>query len=452
MKNKTLALAIATTLSAATLATPVKAGGVGSTGTPPVLYVVKDLGTLGGSNGDGVHNNARGWVVGLSSVAGDQSEHAFLWRDGAMSDLGALGGLNSFALTVSDSGVIAVSAETALPDPLKEDFCPFATQNIPPTSPTGLTCLGAVWRDGVLTALPTLGGNNGVATGENSQGQVVGWAETSTTDPTCPAPQTLDYYGVVWGPEKGEIHALPPLPGDTVSLAALINERGQVVGQSGPCISPGQVFNVVLAHGVIWEKGHPASLGSLGGSQATFPFAINNEGQVVGQSNLKGDLVFHAFFWQKGDMADLGVLPGDVYSFAFGINDRGQVVGASVAANFSNIRAFLWQNGVMTDLNTLIKPGSTSLYIVFGNAINSRGEIAGQAFNPSNGEYRAVLLIPCDAGHADVAGCKSGSQSPTVASAQSSRPWLLSPTPHGVRALLQKSLLIRFGLGGMNLH
>ena len=234
MKTETLTLTLAMILSATALAASVKAGGVGSTGTPPVLYVVKDLGTLGGSNANGNGINNRGWVVGNANVAGDQSGRAFLWRDGVMADLGTLGGLNSFANTVSNSGLIAVSAETATPDPLKENFCPFASSNIPPTSPTGSTCLGALWRDGVLTALPTLGGNNGEATGENSRGEVVGWAETSTKDPTCAAPQALDYYGVVWGPRKGEIHALPPLPGDTVSLATVINERGQVVGQSGP--------------------------------------------------------------------------------------------------------------------------------------------------------------------------------------------------------------------------
>jgi probable HAF family extracellular repeat protein len=185
MKTNTLILTIALTLSATALAAPVEAAGIGSTGTPPVLYAVKDLGTLGGSNADGVGINARGWVVGLSYIAGDQSEHAFLWRDGVMSDLGTFGGLNSYALTIANSGVIAVSAETASPDPLSEYFCNFATQNFPPTSPTGLTCRAARWRDGALTALPTLGGNNGEATGENSLGQVVGWAETSDL---CRAP------------------------------------------------------------------------------------------------------------------------------------------------------------------------------------------------------------------------------------------------------------------------
>ena len=194
------------------------------------------------------------------------------------------------------------------------------------------------------------------------------------------------------------------------------------------------------------------NLGSLGGTQGTFPYSINNEGQVVGQSNLTGDAVFHAFLWRKGVMADLGVLPGDVYSAAFGLNDRGQAVGGSFGPNFSTVRAFLWQNGVMTDLNTLIKPGSTSLYVVFGNNINSRGEIAGQAFNPANGEFRAVLLIPCDAGHATNAACAGGSQDATAASAQNHRVWLPSPSPQGVRALLERRLSGRFAAGLMNIH
>jgi hypothetical protein len=59
-------------------------------------------------------------------------------------------------------------------------------------------------------------------------------------------PAALDYYGVVWGPGKGEIRALPPLPSDTLSLAANINERGQVVGQSGPCINPKGFLNGVF--------------------------------------------------------------------------------------------------------------------------------------------------------------------------------------------------------------
>ena len=38
---------------------------------------------------------------------------------------------------------------------------------------------------GVMTGLPTLGGDNGFATGVNDRGQIVGWAEDNTHDPTC---------------------------------------------------------------------------------------------------------------------------------------------------------------------------------------------------------------------------------------------------------------------------
>ena len=61
---------------------------------PPPHYTVINLGTLGGSVADGyggVTNN--GWVSGDSFLQGTptyQIEHAFLWRDGVMTDLDGL--------------------------------------------------------------------------------------------------------------------------------------------------------------------------------------------------------------------------------------------------------------------------------------------------------------------------------------------------------------------------
>src|ERR1700730_12488342 len=39
--------------------------------------------------------NNKGWVTGLSNLAGDQNHHAFLWVKGVKMDLGTLGGPNS---------------------------------------------------------------------------------------------------------------------------------------------------------------------------------------------------------------------------------------------------------------------------------------------------------------------------------------------------------------------
>ena len=60
-----------------------------------ISYMVKDLGTFGGTQGvaEGISN--RGWVVGDANLTGNQSVRAFLWLDGVKTDLGTLGGVNS---------------------------------------------------------------------------------------------------------------------------------------------------------------------------------------------------------------------------------------------------------------------------------------------------------------------------------------------------------------------
>ena len=443
MKARTLTLIAAMTLSVAALAVP---GGavaqVPQASGRPVLYTVVDLGTLGGSGATASTINDRGWVVGGSNLSGDQSGHGFLWRDGAMTDLGTLGGPNSYAFAGKNNrGLITGAAETASADPLAENppFCPLAVLNSPQTTPTGLICRGFVWRDGKMTALPTLGGNNGEASAANNQGQVVGFAEKST-NAQCPN-LPLDYEAAVWGPGAGEVQTLPPLPGDKVSFGLAINASGLVAGSSGPCISANYVATGVFPpHAVIWERGQATNLGSLGGTLGVLPAEINSRGQVAGTSYVLGDAVFHAFLWQKGVMTDLGVLPGDAFSQAGGINDQGQVVGGSFGPSFSGSRPFLWQAGVMTDISALIKPGSTSLTITFANDINSRGEIAAQGFDPSSGEFRAVLLIPCNAQHPDNKGC-AGSATAVAAAFTPHPPWVALPDQ--IRARLQQ----RFGLG-----
>ena len=56
------------------------------------------------------------------------------------------------------------------------------------------------------------GGNNGAANAINNWGKVAGFAENSTPDPGCPAPQVLHFKPVVW--EKGRVNQLHTLGGD----------------------------------------------------------------------------------------------------------------------------------------------------------------------------------------------------------------------------------------------
>jgi len=353
----------------------------------PVHYTVTDLGTLGGTFGVAYGINNAGKVGGGATlVNGDQ--HSFLWtQSGGMQDLGTLGGPNSAAGGPNNRTQLAVLSDTTTADPYGEDFCGFGT---------GLICLGAVWQHDVMTPLPTLGGNNGAAIGINNRGQSMGYAENSTQDATCPAPQVFDYEAVLWGPEPGQVQELPPLPKDTVGFALGINDLGQVVGSSGTCANTPLVPQPVGPHAVLWEHGVPINLGSLGGQQVSTGATINNRGEVAGASDLPGDQALHSFLWtRETGMQDLGTLPGDVDSLpgaTGGINNRRQVVGWS-CDSAGNCRAYIWQNGVMTDLNALIPPTSP-LYLVIAYAITDAGQIVGQAVEKSTGDIHAFLATP----------------------------------------------------------
>jgi probable HAF family extracellular repeat protein len=237
-----------------------------------------------------------------------------------------------------------------------------------------------------MRPLPTLGGTNGFATGANNKGQIIGWAENTVHDATCVVPQVLQFRAVVWGPKVGQIRELPPLPGDTVSAATALNDRGQVVGISGICDRAIGRFSAI--HAVLWQNGKVIDIGNLGGVAWNTPMSVNEHGDVVGFSNTSsaagGGFAAHAFLWTRRDgIRDLGTLPGDSTSQALGINERREIVGTSCDASFS-CRAFLWRDGVMTDLNTLVASDYHGTLIT-ANDINQSGRITGQALEHATG-------------------------------------------------------------------
>jgi probable HAF family extracellular repeat protein len=401
MGTKALTLTIAMTLSATALALPVTAVAQDQQKpqTKPVHYSVRILSTLGGTAGVGNSVNNRGWVSGGANLTGDTTQHAALWRNGMITDLGTLGGPNSFVNgpMKNERGEIAGFAETATPDPLGEAFClgvTFLGFN------DGVTCLGFHWQDGVMAPLPPLaGGNNSQANGVNNMDQVVGFAENGIRDATCTPPQVLQFEPVIWGPKKGQIQQLPPLPGDSDAGGFGINDNGEVTGCSGICAN---VSGNSCLHAVVWKDGSPTNIGGLG--PLNVGGDINNRGQVLGLSLLPDNATFHSWLWEKGVITDLGTLPGRPLVFAGGLNNKGQAVGHSCDATDTYCHAYLWENGVMTDLNSLIPGGAYYLY--YAGDINDRGEIAGVAVDPATGASPAFLAIPCDEEHAHVEGCE----------------------------------------------
>jgi len=184
---------------------------------------------------------------------------------------------------------------------------------------------------------------------------------------------------LIW--QKDVIHELPTFPGDSDGFAAAINDRGQVVGQTGDCTN--------AFHAVLWEHGTVSDLGTLGELQLG-PQDINNQGQVVGVAFSATTLV--AFLWENGVATNLGTLAPDVFSLALGVNEKGQVVGDSCDESFA-CRAFLWQNGTMTELNDLVNDPNAP-FLENANSINSRGQIAGKTTVQGTPIADAFLATP----------------------------------------------------------
>jgi probable HAF family extracellular repeat protein len=395
-------------------------------------YTVTDLGTLGGTSSTAYGINYVGRAAGATSLPNGNT-HAFLAGiPGTMYDLGTLGGPNSAASGPNASYQVPILAETSKKDPLGEDFCGFGTH---------LICLGALWN-GTMTPLATLGGNNGQALVINNRGQLIGSAENGAKDPTCAPPQVLDYEAVLWGPNPGQVQALPPLPGDTVGFAFGLNNSGQVVGSSGTCANTPLVPFAYGPHAVLWQNGLPTAFANLGGTMLGVGVGINDLGQVVGGSDLPSEIPgfpfvqVHCTLYSQAGPEDLGTVGTDFSSLPTWINNNGEVVGAS-CDKMGNCRAFLWQNKAMMDLNALI-PADSPLYLMFAEGINDAGEIVGLALQTSTGETHAFVATPSSTAAA------AESLSPAAQAATS--PMVLS---EDVRKQLQQRL--RFGRLGAGL-
>jgi len=301
-------------------------------------WVSTDLGTLGGRQSWAMGINERGQIVGRADtrvVGGVGAEHAFLWQSGKMIDLDTLGDpyIYSVAVAINESGQVVVNTRQTYPSTRWRAF---------------------LWDQGVLTEIDGLGGKDIQGTAINERGQIIG---------------SIDFKrAFVW--QNGVTTDLGGL-GGTRTGAAAINDSGQIVGGSETAAGP--------THAFLWQNGKMSDLGTLGGA-GSGARAINARGWVVGSSEATTGKQ-HAFLFGDYEMVDLGTL-GRALSQATAINDQGQIIGSVTTASGDSTHGFLSSGGGsalrrMTDLGE-IDP----------IAINERGQVIGTS---RPGYSRALL-------------------------------------------------------------
>lgn len=325
-------------------------------------FFVTDLGTLGGTESFAYALNDLGQVVGSSRIAGDEANHSFLYSRLPMVDLSPL-----------NSGDVQTVGPTGIN--LRGQIASGVVEN-------GVY-LPAILnsRTGSLNTLGSLGGVtsfgfNGVATAINNAGHAVGYSYVDDTT----------RHAFVY--RNGAMTDLGSFGGYSAALS--INNRDVIVGFASDT-STGSSRAFINSSGTL------RGIGPVTESTAR---DINDWGQVVGSYLTADQTAFHGFLFHQGAFTDIS-MPESPQTDAFAINLWGEVVG-SYAHPFESVcfgepcieyeqHAFIFEGRDIADLNDLIPPHS-GWELDWAFDVNNLGQIAG--YGEVNEKFRAFLLTP----------------------------------------------------------
>jgi probable HAF family extracellular repeat protein len=329
-----------------TLITQPGAGASGSTAN-----AINDRGQVTGVLTGGLTGLPPFPSTGPQGPAGQFYTHAFLYSNGQVTDLGAIGDYFSNGNAINNHGQVVGATTTNSGDD---------TFFVHPFLSTG---------GGKMFDLGNLGDavNRGEAFGINDAGMIVGYSPIHTGED-----RAFIYQGTMRDLGLGN-----------GSIAVGINLFNQIVGTLYTVSYHPAPQNGAPTKAFILKNGKEKFLPTLGGTSNT-AVAINNFGQVLGISQIKGDATYHAFLYTNGRMADLG----DFTPSSFNLFDQvvGRYVPNPVSDPFTR-HAVLWKDGKMVDLNSLIDPSSG--WVLFeANGINDLGQIVG------GGSLGAFILTP----------------------------------------------------------
>jgi probable HAF family extracellular repeat protein len=246
------------------------------------------LGTLGGADASALAINDAGQVTGTAETKNTilSPSHAFLYKDGQMSDLGTLGGRISNGSGINSNGDVVGTSSLAASEDIYHAF---------------------VYRNGSMTDLGTLGGVSSGAADINDAGQITGTAEASAT-------VTSRAYLYA----NGQMRDIGALPGGSISFGNAINNKGHVVGEAEIAGGERRAF--------LYRNNRMQDLGTLGSYSAAL--GINSQDWVVGTSQVS--FFSRAFLYRNGRMEDLNDLvdaPDWELLDATDINDKNEITG-----------------------------------------------------------------------------------------------------------------------------